>query len=91
MNAPEGLGGRLRAEREKRGVGLEELSRSTKIRRVFLEAMEAERWEEMPSPVFVAGFIKAIAQHLHADPAPWLAALGDESAPSDTASDRAAR
>ncbi len=78
MKPPQGLGARLRKEREALGVGLDELSRATKIRRVFLEAMEAERWEEMPSPIFVAGYLKAVAQHLRADPTPWLAALEAE-------------
>lgn len=67
MSAPAGFGARLRAEREARGVGLEELSRATKIRKVLLEALEGERWEELPSRVFLVGYIRAVAGHLHLD------------------------
>lgn len=67
MTASSGVGERLRREREARGVSLVELSRATKIRKVLLEALEAERWEELPGRIFVAGYLRAIAGHLHLD------------------------
>jgi len=69
------FGALLRQEREAAGVGLDELSRATKVRRVLLEALEGERWEEMPSRVFVVGYLRAIADHLHTDAAGLQSAL----------------
>lgn len=70
----EGIGSVLRREREARGIGIEELSKATKVRRVFLEALEAERWEALPARVFVTGYLKAIAQHLGIGPSVLLSA-----------------
>lgn len=81
MSAAGAFGARLKQEREARGVSLDELSRATKVRKVFLEALEAERWDEMPSRVFVVGYIRAIAEHLHADAAALQHAL-EESWPA---------
>jgi len=75
VSAPGAFGDRMKQEREARGVGLDELSRATKIRRVFLEALEGERWGELPSRVFVVGYLRAIADHLHADSAALQRAL----------------
>lgn len=63
----EGVGATLKREREAKGITLDELSRSTKIRRVLLESLEGERWGELPGTVFTSGYIKAIAGHLHLD------------------------
>ncbi len=70
----EGLGATLRRERESRGIGLDELSRATKVRRVFLDALEEERWGELPAKIFVTGYLKAIAQHIGVEPSLFLSA-----------------
>lgn len=62
------LGDRLRAERERRGFGLEEISESTKIRRTYLEALERHDWNALPADVFTRGYVRAFAQHLGLDP-----------------------
>lgn len=85
MSPPTGVGARLRSEREARGVGLEELSRATKIRKVLLEALEAERWEELPSRVFLVGYIRAVAGHLHLDADALIAELGRPQGPAPAA------
>lgn len=53
------LGRYLVAGREQAGVGLDALSRTTRIPARLLEALEAGRWEELPDPVFVRGFVTA--------------------------------
>ncbi len=82
----EGIGVMIRGEREARGIGLEELAEATKVRRVFLEALESERWEALPARVFVAGYLKAIAQHLSVNPQGLLAAYDQACPPASEAS-----
>ncbi len=58
------VGIHLRGLRERRGISLEEISRGTRIPTRFLEALEAERFEALPAPVFTRGFIRAYCQAL---------------------------
>ena len=51
----------LRAERERLGLSLESISSRTKIRPSFLAALEEERWDRLPSPVFLRGFLREYA------------------------------
>jgi len=50
-----------------RGVSLEEIAAATRISTRFLEALENERWEELPGGVFNRGFIRSIAHFLGLD------------------------
>ncbi|HVN75602.1 MAG TPA: helix-turn-helix domain-containing protein [Thermoanaerobaculaceae bacterium] len=61
-------GERLRRTREETGISLEALSHRTRIRRQLLEAIEAERFGELPQRVFVRGFVFAVARELGLDP-----------------------
>jgi transcriptional regulator with XRE-family HTH domain len=58
------FGERLRKEREKQGVTLDEVCVSTKIAVRFLRAIEDERFEQLPGGIFNKGFVRAYAQHL---------------------------
>ncbi|MBW1942117.1 MAG: helix-turn-helix domain-containing protein [Deltaproteobacteria bacterium] len=60
-----GVGALLRTEREKQGLTREDIADATKLRRHFIEALEAEEWKELPPPVFVKGFITSYARTLH--------------------------
>lgn len=75
------LGPRLRHERETRGVSLEVLSRATRIPVRLLEALEDERWDELPGGVFNRGFVRAISEYLGLDAddsiAAYVAATND--------------
>jgi cytoskeleton protein RodZ len=62
-----GLGATLRAEREKRGLSVDQVASVTKLRRQMIDALENEAWGELPHPVFVRGFIRTYAQVLGAD------------------------
>ena len=53
------LGGHLRALREAKGSSLEDMARSTRVGIRHLEALEEERLADLPSPVFVRGFIRS--------------------------------
>jgi transcriptional regulator with XRE-family HTH domain len=61
------FGEHLKREREMRGVSLEEVSAATRISTRFLEAIENEKWDELPGGVFNRGFIRAIARFLGLD------------------------
>ena len=58
------FGTRLRLEREQRGITLDQISRSTKIGTRFLQALEQDRFEQLPGGIFNKGFIRAYARFL---------------------------
>ena len=58
------FGERLRKEREKQSVTLDEVCASTKIAVRFLRAIEEERFEQLPGGIFNKGFVRSYAQHL---------------------------
>jgi len=55
------LGQYLRREREMRGVSLAEVSEETKVKRQFLELIEAGEHGGLPSPIYVRGFLRSYA------------------------------
>ncbi|ARV59497.1 helix-turn-helix domain-containing protein [Nostocales cyanobacterium HT-58-2] len=48
----------LRQVREEKSIRLEEVAAYTRIRLAFLHALEEGRFEELPEPVYVQGFIR---------------------------------
>lgn len=58
------LGAYLQRQREERGWSLEELEAMTRIRRPYLEAMEAGDWESLPPGVYTRGLLKSYAKAL---------------------------
>jgi hypothetical protein len=76
LSAPdsaETLGKSLRRQRVRRGMSLAELARITRIPAASLEAIEFDRFDELPGEVFVRGFLRAYAQALGLLPAEILA------------------
>lgn len=61
------IGHKLRDARTDRGLELSEVERATKIRVKFLEAMEEDRWGDLPAPVYARGFLDIYARHLGLD------------------------
>ncbi len=61
------FGERLKKEREKRGMTLEEVSGVTKVSVRNLRALEQERFDQMPGGIFNRGFVRAYAKHLGLD------------------------
>src|SRR5712692_5960129 len=62
------VGSYLRELRTRRGVSLEEISRSTRVLTSYLEALEADDFDALPAPVFTRGFIRAYCQTLGVAP-----------------------
>ncbi|HEY8039243.1 MAG TPA: helix-turn-helix transcriptional regulator [Polyangiaceae bacterium] len=69
----ETLGSFLKEQRERRSMSVAELSRVTRIPLASLEAIENDRFDELPGEVFVRGFLKAYAQAVALVPAEVLA------------------
>ena len=63
----ENFGSYLKHERELRGVPLEEISRITKIHIRFLEALEDNRFDELPGEVFIKGYIRSYSNIIGSD------------------------
>ncbi len=70
------LGELLRSTREAKGVSLEQAEEATRIRRRYLEALEAEDFEQMPAEVYVRGFLRNYALYLGLDLEEMLALRG---------------
>jgi cytoskeleton protein RodZ len=75
------IGKQLRQARESRSFSLEQVAQATHIRVRYLQALEAEQFDLLPSTAHIRGFLRAYATHLKLDPAPLLAALSGELTP----------
>lgn len=61
------LGEKLKRLREETCISLAEISKATKIRKTYLEKIEAGLYEELPAEVYIKGFLKGYAQYLGID------------------------
>jgi flagellar biosynthesis protein FlhG len=62
-------GGLLRKVRESMGLELADISATTKIARSHLQALEDERFDDLPAMVYARGFLVEFAKQLRLDPA----------------------
>lgn len=62
-----GFGEKLRNAREKKGFSIETIEDETKIRKVYLEALEQEDFALLPPRVYAIGFVKRYALLLNLD------------------------
>ncbi len=62
-----GLGGRLVAAREARELTLAVVANKLRLPAATLQALESGRFEDLPEPVFVRGYLRAYAQLLGMD------------------------
>lgn len=69
------LGEAFRNERTRRAISLGDAERTTRINRVYLEAIEAGRLEALPAPVYTRGFVRLYARFLGLDPDAAVAAI----------------
>jgi len=61
------LGQLLRQTREEKGIALDQVAHETRIRVRFLEALEQEEYETLPTPGHVHGFLRNYALYLGLD------------------------
>lgn len=69
------IGETLKDERVKHRLSLEDLSKKTRIRVVYLQALEENNFDQLPATTFVKGYIKTYAQVFGFDHKPLLAML----------------
>lgn len=60
----ESLGEYLKKEREQKKISLRELAQKTRVREHLLRAIEEDRHDLLPSPIYVKGFLSAYAKHI---------------------------
>ncbi|MDF2631127.1 MAG: hypothetical protein K0R39_4958, partial [Symbiobacteriaceae bacterium] len=61
------IGRRLRAAREARGISLEVAEDETKIRRKYIEALEAGQEAVLPGDAYIKGFLRTYGNYLGLD------------------------
>jgi len=61
------FGEKLKLEREKRKITLEQISSTTKISTRMLQALEQEKFTQLPGGIFNKGFVRAYARTLGLD------------------------
>lgn len=58
------IGARLREARMRQGLEIADCAAATRIRERYLVAIEDGRYESLPDPAYVNGFVRAYASHL---------------------------
>lgn len=66
------VGSQLQQVRGDRKLSLSEVTKETRIQPWVLEALEADRLQDMMSPVYVKGFLTTYARFLRLDPEPLV-------------------
>lgn len=61
------FGERLREQRERRGISLDDVAISTRVSARHLTALEEDRFAELPGGVFSRGIVRSYAQHCGLD------------------------
>lgn len=70
-----GIGPSLREARIRLGVELDRVEAATRIRIRYLEAIEDDRWDELPAEAYAKGFLRTYASYLELDPQQYLIAF----------------
>jgi transcriptional regulator with XRE-family HTH domain len=73
------IGEVLQAARIAQGSSIEEAADHTRVSLRYLQALEANDFEEIPAPVYVRGFLRGYARFLGLNVQPLLDALDDEA------------
>lgn len=68
-------GALLRAARERQGMHIATLAAAIKVTPRKLEALERDRWDELPGPTFTRALAQAVCRALKTDPQPVMELL----------------
>lgn len=71
----ENIGNTLKQTRLAKNISLEEIEKNTRIRKLYLEAIENEDWDVIPGTVYLRGFLKSYAKYLGLDEKEFLNGL----------------
>lgn len=83
------VGALLRASRTRVGEDLRDVSEILRIRYLYLEAIEACRYEDLPGETYAVGFIRSYAEHLGLDGEEVVRRFRAEQAGSERANELA--
>ncbi len=64
----ESFGAYLKREREYRHITLDEISRATKIRKYYLDAIERDEYKLLPGEAYLKGFVRCYAKYIGIEP-----------------------
>lgn len=73
------VGAFLREARENTGRSVADVAQTLRIRRIYLEAIEDGRFDELPGAAYAVGFIRSYATYLRLDVATLVARFKDEA------------
>jgi len=62
------LGEQLRAARTAMSKSLEEISNDTNVSKQYLAALEEDKYEVFPAPIYIRGFLSVYARYVGLDP-----------------------
>src|SRR4029077_12349983 len=77
------VGAYLREIRERQGISIDEIARSTRVLHHYLEALESDDLASLPAPVFAKGFIRAYCQALGVAPHEGSPLYAQPAAPTE--------
>jgi cytoskeleton protein RodZ len=77
------LGSSLREARRRRGLEIDAVQRATRIRRRYLEAIEEDRFEQLPGGAYTRGFLREYAEFLGLDGGLYVQEYNERFAPSE--------
>ena len=61
------IGGLLKSTRERTGKSTKQVSLDLRIRRVYIEAIEENKYEDLPGSAYEIGFVRTYADYLGLD------------------------
>ncbi|ODU10114.1 MAG: hypothetical protein ABS84_04400 [Rubrivivax sp. SCN 71-131] len=80
--APSSAGALLKAAREREGLHLAVLAATIKVTPAKLQALEQDRYDELPNATFTRALAQSVCRSLKIDPRPVLALLPQPDAPA---------
>lgn len=78
------IGDIFRAARERKGVTPSQAALATRMKIQHIEALEQNRFDRIPAPAYVRGFIRMYADYLGLEPGGLIARYNDEYGPNRT-------
>ena len=72
------IGEELAAVRRRLSIPLREASEKTRIQRRYLKALEENRWQDLPEPLYTRNFLRSYARFLGEDPSYFLSRFKEE-------------
>ena len=80
-HSAENIGQLLQQKRQALGLSLDDVAEQTRIRMAHLESLEENRFDDLPGPTYVTGFLRIYARFLGLDSDALLAKVNDLQRP----------